>query len=248
MATAALIGGGLVLGAISSSSAAKHQAQGNIEAAEIQAATAAESLAASQQQQAIDNARSEALATPALQAQQTQLALLGQGGPEAAQQASQSLLSSPLVQAINQQNQAGINAQAAASGVSGGNLLTALQQANTGTILQAGLGGLGQIAGQQQQGALGFGGLANQSLGLANQAQFNQGQALGQAAQQQGTLNAIPAAGFANLVNQGTQLGAFGLSGGFGGGGAGFGTAGGGGSLQAPTVANSGGVSFPPLL
>lgn len=220
MATAAIIGGGLLLGGIASGVGASKQAKADVQAAEIQATSAGESLAASQAQQAIDNARSDALSTPALQAQQTQLALLGQGGPETAQQASQSLLTSPLVQAINQQNQQGINAQAAASGISGGNLLSALQQSNTGTILQAGLGGLGQIAGQQQQGALGFAGLANQSLGFANQAQFNQGQALGQAASSQGTANAIPFLTGANILNQGAQLGTFAATGGFGGGGA----------------------------
>ena len=216
MATAAIIGGGLLLGGIASGVGASQQAKAQETAAGLEADAAAAALAASQEQQAIENQRAQQLFDPALQAQQTQLALLGQGGPEAAQQASQSLLSSPLVQAINQQNQQLATAQAAAGGVSGGNLLSALQQANTGTILQAGLGGLGQIAGQQQGGALGFGGLASNALGMANQAQFMQGQAQGQGAMAQGNQAAIPWLAGANVINQGTGMMGFGLGGGFG--------------------------------
>lgn len=216
MATAALIGGGLLLGGVASGIGASQQAKAEEKAAGIQAESAANALAASQAQQAIENQRAEALFNPALQAQQAQLALLGQGGDAAAQQAAGNLLSSPLVSAINEQNQQNIAAQAAASGVGGGNLLTALQEANTANILNAGLGGLGQIAGQQQSGALGFGGLAQGSLGMANQAQMMQGQALGNQAIAQGTQSAIPFLTGANILNQGTQLAGFGLGGGFG--------------------------------
>lgn len=216
MATAAIIGGGALIGGLLAGQGAKKQAEANVEAANIQAAQQQAALEAAQQQQVIENQRAESLLDPAMQAQQTQLALLGQGGDEAAQQAAGSLLNSPLVQAINQQNQQNISAQAAASGVSGGNLLSALQQANTGTILQAGLGGLGQIAGQQQSGALGFGGLASGALGLATQQQNLVGQSLGQAASAQGTVNAMPFLTGANILNQGTQLAGFGLGGGFG--------------------------------
>lgn len=215
MATAAMLGGGMIVGGLLAGQGAKEQAKANVEAANIQAQSAANALAASQQQQAIENARSQALSEPSLQAQQTQLALLGQGGPEAAQQAAQGLMSSPLVNAINQMNQQNINAQAAASGVSGGNLLSALQQANTATIMQSGFGGLGQVAGQQQQGALGFGGLASGALGMANQQQNIMGAAQGQAASAQGTVNAVPWLTGAGMVNNLTNLAGFGMSGGF---------------------------------
>ncbi len=78
-------------------------------------------------------------------AQQAQLGLLGLGGNV---DAANQLMNSPLVQAINQENQQAVNARAAASGVSGGNVLTALQDANTSTILQAGLGGLQSLSAQ----------------------------------------------------------------------------------------------------
>lgn len=253
MATAAVIGGGLLLGGIASSVGAGKQAKADVEAAEIQAESAAAALAASQAQQQIQNERADPLAEQALQAQQAQLALLGQGGDAAAQQAAQNITTSPLVQALNAQNQQNIGAQAAASGVSGGNLLTALQNANTGTIMQAGFGGLGQVAGQQQQGALGFSGLSNQSLGMANQAQFAQGDALGAAASAQGAADAIPWLAGANLINQGTQLASSVMGGGLGGGtpppptpapNAGSGASG---ALAAPTNFNSFNVA-PPLL
>ena len=108
-------------------------------------------------------------------AQQAQLGLLGLGGNV---DAANQLMNSPLVQAINQENQQAVNARAAASGVSGGNVLTALQDANTSTILQAGLGGLQSLSaqsnpfvGQLAQGQLGTAG------NLANLA-VNQGQSL----------------------------------------------------------------------
>lgn len=206
MATAAIIGGGAMLaGNILSGIGSSKQAKAQADAAQ-------QAQQAAQQQQAIENQRAEALFNPALQAQQTQLALLGQGGPESAQQAAAGLMDSPLVSAINEQNMQNIQAQAAASGVSGGNLLTALQQANTANILQAGFGGLGQVAGQQMQGALGFGGLAQGSLGMANQATMQYGQA-------KGAQNAIPWLVGSNIINQGAQLGltALGGMGGMGG-------------------------------
>ena len=224
MATAAIIGGGLVVGGLMAGKGAKEQAKADVRAAEIQAESARQALEASQQQQALENARSQALSEPALQAQQAQLALLGQSGGAAAETAAADLMSSPLVQAINQQNQQNINAQAAASGVSGGNLLSALQQANTSTILQAGLQGLGSIAGQQQQGALGFGSLASGALGMANQQQNIMGAAQGQAASAQGTVNAVPWLTGAGIVNNLTNLGSFGMSGGFN-------------NMQAPNIA-----------
>ena len=141
----------------------------------------------------------------AQQAQQAQLALLGQSGPEAAQQAAQNLLNSPLVQAVNQQNQQNIQAQAAASGISGGNLLTALQDANTSTILQAGLGGLGQISGQQLDAGLGFSGLAQDAFGQGLQQQGNILQ--GQVSQTlyQGQQSAAPNFGYSQGVQQQQQ-------------------------------------------
>ena len=215
MATAAIIAGGLVVGGIVSAVGAGKQAKADVEAANIQAESAGQALAASQAQQQIQNERADPLAAQSLQAQQAQLALLGQGGDAAAQQAAQDLTSSPLVNAINRENQQNIAAQAGASGQSGGNLLAALQNANTATIMQAGFGGLGQVAGQQQAGALGFSGLSNQSLGMANQAQFAQGNALGAAASAQGTADAVPWLAGANVINQGAQLAAFGAGGGF---------------------------------
>ena len=138
----------------------------------------------------------------AQQAQQAQLALLGQSGPEAAQQAAQNLLNSPLVGAVNRQNQLNIDAQAASSGVSGGNLLTALQDANTSTILQAGLGGLGQISGQQLNAGLGFSGLAQNAFGQGLQQQGNMLQ--GQVAQTlyQGQQAAAPNFAYSQGVQQ----------------------------------------------
>lgn len=231
MATAAVIVGGALIG---SSKIAKS----NIKAAELQAESAEAALAASQEQQAIENARAEALFDPAMQAQQTQLALLGQGGDEAAQTAAQSLLTSPLVSALNEQNQQNILAQAASSGVSGGNLLTALQDANTSTILNAGFSGLGSIAGQNISGAQGFGGLASNALAMGNQQQNLVGQFQGQAAQAQGTLSALPYLTASNFTNQALQMGLSAATGGatgFGGMGS-TGTAqpttGGGGTMQ----------------
>ena len=177
MATAALIGGGLLLGGVASGIGSNKIAEANEDAAVIQQQTA---------QPFVDTAN---------QAQQAQLGLLGQGGDP---NAAQNLLSSPLVQAINAQNQQGVNAQANASGISGGNLLTALQNANTATIMQAGFGGLGSIAGQGMQALPGL-----------MQAQGAQGQAIG-------AQNAMPFLTGANIVNQGTQLAGFGLGGGFG--------------------------------
>lgn len=238
MATAAIIGGGAIIGGLFAGAGAKKQAEAQVEAANIQAQSAAQALAASQAQQQTQNQRADQLFNPALQAQQAQLALLGQGGDAAAQQAATNLTNSPLVNAINQQNQQNVAAQASSSGVSGGNLLTALQNANTATILQAGFGGLGQIAGQQQSGALGFGGLANQSLGMANQAQFAQGNALGNAAVAQGTVNAVPFLTGAGIANNLTNLASFGLGGGFSGGST-MPTIGGGGTLQTGLPTNN---------
>lgn len=200
MATAAVIVGGALMG---SSKIAKS----NIKAAELQAESAENALAASQEQQAIENLRAESLLNPALSAQQTQLALLGQGGDAAAQAAAQSLMTSPLVSAINEQNRQNITAQAASSGVSGGNLLAALQEANTSTILNAGFSGLGSIAGTNIQGAANFGGLASNALGMANQQQNIIGQSLGQAAQAKGTLNALPYLTASSFTNQALQTG-----------------------------------------
>lgn len=225
MGTAAIIAGNLL-----ASKGAKEQAEAQVEAAEIQAAQAEKARQDALAQQAIENARAEALLEPSIQAQQTQLALLGQGGPQAAQQAADKLMNSPLVAAINQQNQQNVAAQAAASGMSGGNLLAALQDANTATIMQAGFGGLGQVAGQQQGAALGFAGLGMNALGMANQQTNLVGQFQGQAAAAQGTANALPWLTGANVVNQLNEqaMQAAGMisGGGFGGassGGAGFG-------------------------
>ena len=192
MATAAVLGAAWIGGKVVEGIGANKVAQSNVEAANIQAESAASAQAAAQQQQDIENARADALLEPSMQAQQAQLALLGQGGSAAAQQAAQDLTTSPLVAALNQQNQQNINAQAASSGVSGGNLLSALQDANTSTIMQAGFNGLGQVAGQQQGGALGFAGLGMQGLGLANQAQFALGNAQASGAIAQGQAAAVP--------------------------------------------------------
>lgn len=265
MATAALIGGGLLLGGVASGIGASAQADAQVDAAEIQAAQAGASLddslaaqaaAQLQQQQFIEQGVAQGrtdlqgglsqfeqtlnpFAQTAQTAQQAQLGLLGQGGDP---NAAQNLLSSPLVQAINAQNQQQINARAAASGVSGGNVLTSLQDANTATILSAGLGGLQSLSaqtspfvGQLAQGQLGTGSaLANAALGGGSQlgsgalqtgmqgAQniLSQGNLIGQAnaagAIAQGNQNAIPWLSGANIINQGTQLAGFGLGGGFG--------------------------------
>jgi len=200
MATAAVIGGGLMLaGGIASGIGAGKAAKEQTKAAQAQ-------LEASQAFQAQQQANAQPFINNASLAQNAQLGLLGVGGDP---NAAQGLLNSPLVQALNEQNQQNINAQAAASGVSGGNLLTALQDANTSTILQAGLQGLGGIAGQGLQGGLGFTGMSAQGLGMANQAQG----ALGQA---QGAQAAIPWMTGANLLNQGSQLASFASQGGFG--------------------------------
>ena len=199
MATAALIGGGLLVGNVLSGIGASKQAK-------AQAAAAQAQLDSSSQFQATQEGRSQTLFDQNQVATNAQLGLLGQGGdPDAAQ----NLLDSPLVQAINQRNQENVVAQGAASGVSGGNLLAALQERNTGTILQAGFQGLGSIGGQQLGGSQGFSSLAATGLGMANQAQGNLGQA-------QGAQDALPFLTAGNIVNQGTQLGAFAASGGFG--------------------------------
>lgn len=200
MATAAIIGGGMLLGGIASGIGASKQAK-------VQKESAANALAASQTQQTINNTRTDNLLNPAMQAQQAQLGLLGQAGGDA--NAANNLLNSPLVSAINKSNNENINAQAVASGMSGGNLLAALQDRNTSTIMQAGFGGLSQVAGQQLGGALGFSGHANQNLQMANQAQTQYGNAAGAQA-------AAPWMTGANLLNQGTQLATFAASGGFG--------------------------------
>lgn len=208
MATAAIIGGAALVGStIAKGRASKKVAKSNVKAEKIKAEQAQKALEASQGQQAIENARAEALAEPALKAQNTQLALLGQDGDQAAIDAANTLTNSPLVAAINQQNQQNINAQASASGVSGGNLLKALQDANTATILQAGFGGLGQVAGQQQAGALGFAGLASNALGMANQQQNLYGLYRGNEAQAKGISSAIPWLVGADLVGQVGKLG-----------------------------------------
>lgn len=168
-----------------------------------QTQTQQELLESIQAQQAQQQAQAQPLLDQAQQAQAAQLGLLGQPGGDV--QAAQNVLSSPLVQAINQQNQQNIQAQAAASGVSGGNLLTALQDANTGTILQAGLGGLGAIAGQSGQLGLGLGGLAQNTFGLG----VNQAQNLGQAQLAntlfQGQQAAAPLFGFSQGIQQQQQ-------------------------------------------
>lgn len=213
MATAALLGGAWIGGKVIEAIGAGKVAESNVEAAQIQADSAAAAQTAAQAQQDIQNARAEALLEPSMQAQQAQLALLGQSGDAAAQQAAANLTNSPLVNAINQQNQQNVAAQAASSGVSGGNLLSALQNANTATILQAGFGGLGQVAGQQQSGALGFSGLGMQGLGLANQAQFALGNAQAQGAIAQGQQNALPWLATSNILGGLSQFGSFGMGG-----------------------------------
>lgn len=106
------------------------------------------------EQQELQQEQAQPFIDQAQLAQEAQLGLLGQEGGNTA--AARNLMNSPLIQAINRQNQQNINAQAASSGVSGGNLLKALQDANTSTILNAGFGGLGQIAGQSGGLGLGF--------------------------------------------------------------------------------------------
>ena len=210
MATAAvLVGAGVayVGGKVIEGIGAGKVADANVEAAKLQAASASEAQAAAKAQQGIENQRADALLQPSMQAQNAQLALLGQGGDAAAQQAANNLTNSPLVNAINQQNQQNVSAQAAASGMSGGNLLSALQNANTATIMQAGFGGLGQVAGQQQQAAQGFAGLGMQGLGLANQAQFALGNAQASGAMAQGQANAMPWMIGGGLLGDAAQMG-----------------------------------------
>ena len=209
MATAAILAAAYVGGKIVEGVGAGKVAESNVEAANIQAESAAQAQAAAQAQQDIENARAEALLQPSMQAQEAQLALLGQGGSDSAQQAAQDLTTSPLVAALNQQNQQNIEAQAAASGVSGGNLLSALQNANTAAIMQAGFGGLGQVAGQQQNAAQGFAGLGMQGLGLANQTQFALGNAQASGAIAQGQAAAIPWMTAGGIMGGIAQGGAF---------------------------------------
>lgn len=144
----------------------------------------------------------------ALDAQGAQSALLGMGGDAAAQAQAQGLLNSPLVQAITAQNERATNARASAAGVGGGNVLRGLQDLNTSTILQAGLGGLQSLSSQGMQGGLGFGGLANQALGQGLGVQANQANiATGGAAQLgQGALSMGLNLGN-NQLNQGNLMG-----------------------------------------
>jgi hypothetical protein len=210
MATAAIIGGGLVLGGIAGAVGSGIQANANVDAANIQAESAANALASSEAFQQQQQQTANQFIPGAVTAQQAQLGLLGQEGGDP--NAAQNLLDSPLVQAINAQNQQNVAAQMPGQG--GGNLLSALQNANTATILNAGFNGLGSITQQGGNLGLGFTAQAGQGLGMANQAQFAQGNALGNAASAQGTANAIPFLAGANAINQGTQLGAFALGGG----------------------------------
>ena len=144
----------------------------------------------------------------ALDAQSAQSALLGMGGDAAAQQQAQALLNSPLVQAITAQNERATNARASAAGIGGGNVLRGLQDLNTSTILQVGLGGLQSLSSQGLQGGLGFGGLSNQALGQGLGVQANQANiATGSAAQLgQGALTMGLNLG-SNQLNQGNLLG-----------------------------------------
>lgn len=153
MATAALIGGGLIVGGVANYLGKKEEAK------------ATEAAAVAQQEQA-----SPFLAS-AEQAQQTQMGLLGQGTPEQQAAALQSIQGSPLAQALNASNEETLQRRGIASGAGTGGILQALQQANQSNLLQGAFGGLQQVAGT------GLGVMPG-----AQNALFQQGQAQGQAA------------------------------------------------------------------
>jgi hypothetical protein len=180
MATAAVIGGGLILSNIAGSKAKEKEAEAIQEASAASQAQAAPFLSAAEQ------------------AQQVQLGLLGQGTPEQQQAALQSVQASPLVQALNAANEETLQRRGIAAGAGTGGILNALQQANQANLLQGAFGGLQQVAGTGVS-----------ALPGSQQAIMQGGMAAGQAA-------AAPFQGFANTLNQGTQLAAFGAAGGFG--------------------------------
>lgn len=197
MATAAIIGGGMLLGGIASGIGASKQAGEQRRAAEA-------NLAAAQAFQDTQAGRAAEQYGVGTQAQNAMMGILGVGGdPEAAQ----NVLNSPLIQALNEQNQTNISAMS--PGMSGGNLLSALQQANTATILQAGLGNLGNIANQGFGVSQGYTGFEQGGLGMGMNAQTQLGEARGAQA-------AIPWLAGANVMQQGVNLAGFGLGGGFG--------------------------------
>lgn len=245
MATAAVIAGGAIVGGIAKSKSKKAEARGARRGFNAQIGRAEENVSNSQaNQDALTNMR-DTMFDRGDRAQQAQMAFLGQGGDAAAMEAANNIQNSPLVQAINARNNEAINAQAAASGMSGGNLLAALQDRNTSTIMQAGFGGLGSIANQSLGSASNFGSLNNQAVGMTNNANTQLGQAQ---AGREGANAAVKSAGWGavgDIAGGVTQVASFGMGGGFGanpmpwtgmgGGGSApsYGNMGGGGTLQA---------------
>lgn len=156
----------------------------------------------------------QSFVSPGQQAQQQQAAFSGALGPEAQAQAFASFQESPGQQFLRGRQERALTRNAAATGgLSGGNILTALQEQAVGNAaqqFQQNFQNLGQLAGQGLQAAGQVGGLRGQQAGiqagLGSQGaglQFGTGQALGGIAT--GTGQQIGQ----NILGTGQQIGSF---------------------------------------
>lgn len=154
MATALLVGGGLLAGGLA-----------NAQAADIQS-NAAQRAAREQQD----------LAAPFVGASQTalqqQLALLGQGTPEEIAAAQANIERSPLNLAVQQGNEEALQRRGISGGAGTGSILDALQKSNQSNLLNTAFSGFGQVARTGMQALPG----AQQAIG-AEQAAIGAGRA-----------------------------------------------------------------------
>lgn len=222
-------------------------------AAEEAAGAQREASQAAIAEQRRQQAETERLLSPYMQAGQgalgAQQALLGLGGPEAQQAAIAQLEASPQFQAMTQQGETAILQNASATGgLRGGNTQAALAQfrpAMLSQLIQQQMAGLGGMAGMGAQSALGAAGYGQQGaqgvmgqLGAIGQA--NAGAALGRGQAMMNMLNT-----FSSTLGTlgGMQAMGKGMFGGGDGGAGGAGGAGAAGGQAATGLPNISGIT-----